>query len=158
MHDAEFRQAEKDWHSFVAKLTERLIEIDDTIPELPVKDVVGQTCLLLMQMHECLAHHICASADIQDLPRRSIYFRSDAVQGMERAGFGHLPMPTPPPTPKQLKLTRVTDSHTSPPLGMYLKSESLRDKLRGEQVSRREEGLVCSLLRPNWTGQPELLW
>ncbi|CZT24595.1 uncharacterized protein RCC_10320 [Ramularia collo-cygni] len=41
LHDAEFRQAEKDWHSFVEKLTERLVEdVDDTIPELPVKDVV----------------------------------------------------------------------------------------------------------------------
>ena len=40
MNDAEFRQAEKDWHSFVEKLTERLTEIDDTVPELPVKDVV----------------------------------------------------------------------------------------------------------------------
>lgn len=41
MHDPDFRQAERDWHSFVAKLTEKLIEIDDTIPELPVKDVVS---------------------------------------------------------------------------------------------------------------------
>lgn len=41
VHDAEFRQAEKDWHSFVEKLTEKLVEeVDDTIPELPVKDVV----------------------------------------------------------------------------------------------------------------------
>ena len=40
MHDAVFRQAEKDWHSFVEKLTEKLIEVDDTIPELPYKDVV----------------------------------------------------------------------------------------------------------------------
>ncbi|KAK3627255.1 hypothetical protein LTR56_019355, partial [Elasticomyces elasticus] len=40
VNDAEFRQAEKDWHSFVEKLTERLVEIDLTVPELPVKDVV----------------------------------------------------------------------------------------------------------------------
>ncbi|KAK5687624.1 hypothetical protein LTS10_001764 [Elasticomyces elasticus] len=40
INDAEFRQAEKDWHSFVEKLTERLVEIDDSVPELPVKDVV----------------------------------------------------------------------------------------------------------------------
>lgn len=43
MHDAEFRQAERDWHSFVTALTEKLIEVDDTIPELPVKDVVSPT-------------------------------------------------------------------------------------------------------------------
>ena len=40
VHDAVFRQAEKDWHAFVDKLTERLIGIDETVPELPVKDVV----------------------------------------------------------------------------------------------------------------------
>lgn len=40
MHDPDFRQSEKDWFSFVEKLSERLAEIDDTIPELPVKDVV----------------------------------------------------------------------------------------------------------------------
>ena len=40
-NDAEFRQAERDWYSFVAKLTEKLTEIDDTVPELPVKDVVS---------------------------------------------------------------------------------------------------------------------
>lgn len=41
MHDADFRASERDWHSFVDKLTERLIDIDDTVPELPVKDVVS---------------------------------------------------------------------------------------------------------------------
>nr|POF05978.1 hypothetical protein CFP56_53365 [Quercus suber] len=41
MHDAEFRQAEKDFYSFLEGLTEKLTEIDDTIPELPVKDIVS---------------------------------------------------------------------------------------------------------------------
>ncbi|QIW94556.1 hypothetical protein AMS68_000074 [Peltaster fructicola] len=40
MHDPDFRQAERDWFSFVEKLTERLTEIDETVPELPVKDVI----------------------------------------------------------------------------------------------------------------------
>ncbi|KAM0722506.1 hypothetical protein Q7P37_001947 [Cladosporium fusiforme] len=40
MHDPDFRQSEKDWFSFVEKLTERLAEIDDTVPELPVKDII----------------------------------------------------------------------------------------------------------------------
>ncbi|KAK5115440.1 hypothetical protein LTR85_009900 [Meristemomyces frigidus] len=40
MHDADFRASERDWHSFVEKLTETLTQIDDTIPELPTKDVV----------------------------------------------------------------------------------------------------------------------
>lgn len=43
MHDADFRQAERDWYSFVTALSERLIEIDDSIPELPVKDLVSFT-------------------------------------------------------------------------------------------------------------------
>ncbi|PPJ55783.1 hypothetical protein CBER1_01601 [Cercospora berteroae] len=40
LHDPDFRQSEKDWHSFVEKMTETLTTIDDTIPELPVKDVI----------------------------------------------------------------------------------------------------------------------
>ncbi|SMR52123.1 unnamed protein product [Zymoseptoria tritici ST99CH_3D1] len=31
LHDADFRQAEKDWHTFVEKMTETLSEIDDTV-------------------------------------------------------------------------------------------------------------------------------
>ena len=38
-HDADFRQSEKDFDSFIEKLTEKLIEKDETIPELPAKDV-----------------------------------------------------------------------------------------------------------------------
>ncbi|KAI9843011.1 MAG: hypothetical protein M1837_006642 [Sclerophora amabilis] len=40
MHDADFRSSEKDFDSFVAALTEKIIEKDETIPELPVKDIV----------------------------------------------------------------------------------------------------------------------
>ncbi|KAI5370454.1 hypothetical protein Slin14017_G013330 [Septoria linicola] len=40
LNDPNFRQAEKDWHTFVENMTESLATIDDTIPELPVKDVV----------------------------------------------------------------------------------------------------------------------
>ena len=39
-HDADFRQSEKDWKSFVEALTEKLTEKDETIPELPPKDLV----------------------------------------------------------------------------------------------------------------------
>ena len=39
MNDPEFRQAEKDFYSFVEAMTEKLTEIDESIPELPVKDV-----------------------------------------------------------------------------------------------------------------------
>lgn len=41
-HDADYRTAKKDWDTFCESLTEKIIERDDTIPELPVKDVVRQ--------------------------------------------------------------------------------------------------------------------
>ena len=54
VNDADFRQSEKDWHTFVDKVTERLIEIDDTVPELPVKDVVSihSTSTSLLRMSD----------------------------------------------------------------------------------------------------------
>ncbi|KAI4242068.1 MAG: hypothetical protein LQ352_007312 [Teloschistes flavicans] len=39
VHDADYRQSKKDWDAFVDKMTERIIEVDDTIPELPPKDL-----------------------------------------------------------------------------------------------------------------------
>jgi len=57
VNDAEFRQAEKDWHSFVEQLTERLAAIDDTIPELPVKDVVSTKVTADLHLHHHHHHH-----------------------------------------------------------------------------------------------------
>ncbi|KMU90708.1 hypothetical protein CIHG_08668 [Coccidioides immitis H538.4] len=42
-HDSDYRTSQKDWEAFVEKLTEKIIEKDSTIPELPVKDVVDAT-------------------------------------------------------------------------------------------------------------------
>ncbi|KAL6866678.1 hypothetical protein J3F83DRAFT_119114 [Trichoderma novae-zelandiae] len=39
-HDGEYRRALKDWQSFVETTTQTLIEVDDTTPELPAKDVI----------------------------------------------------------------------------------------------------------------------
>ncbi len=39
MHDADYRQSKKDFDSFVESLTEKVIEKDETIPELPPKDL-----------------------------------------------------------------------------------------------------------------------
>ncbi|KAI1387828.1 uncharacterized protein F4822DRAFT_293360 [Hypoxylon trugodes] len=39
-NDAEYRRALKDWESFVETITEKIVEVDDTIPELPIKDVI----------------------------------------------------------------------------------------------------------------------
>ncbi|KAL2019378.1 hypothetical protein VTK56DRAFT_9669 [Thermocarpiscus australiensis] len=38
-HDQEYRRALKDWESYVTTLTEKIIDADPTIPELPFKDV-----------------------------------------------------------------------------------------------------------------------
>ncbi|KAH6618737.1 hypothetical protein C7974DRAFT_400746 [Boeremia exigua] len=40
LHDPDYRVAVQDFNDFVGKLTERIVEIDVTIPELPVKDIV----------------------------------------------------------------------------------------------------------------------
>jgi hypothetical protein len=40
VHDADYRQSQKDFNSFVECLTEKIIEKDETIPELPPKDLV----------------------------------------------------------------------------------------------------------------------
>lgn len=39
MHDADYRQSKKDFDSFVEALTEKIIEKDETVPELPPKDL-----------------------------------------------------------------------------------------------------------------------
>ena len=39
LHDADYRQSKKDFDSFVECLTEKVIEKDETIPELPPKDL-----------------------------------------------------------------------------------------------------------------------
>lgn len=39
-HDPDYRQSWKDWESFVESLTEKIAEVDETIPELPPKDLV----------------------------------------------------------------------------------------------------------------------
>lgn len=38
-HDGEYRRALKDWNSFVECTSETVIEADETIPELPIKDL-----------------------------------------------------------------------------------------------------------------------
>ena len=50
VHDADYRQSQKDFNSFVESLTEKIIEKDETIPELPPKDLVSiylYACLIL---------------------------------------------------------------------------------------------------------------
>ncbi|KAL8736092.1 MAG: hypothetical protein Q9181_002554 [Wetmoreana brouardii] len=39
VHDADYRQSKRDWDAFVENMTEKMTEIDETIPELPPKDL-----------------------------------------------------------------------------------------------------------------------
>lgn len=39
-NDPEYRRSLQDWNSYVESLTQRIIAVDPTIPELPLKDVV----------------------------------------------------------------------------------------------------------------------
>lgn len=39
-HDDEYRRSLKDWQSFIEATTQSIISIDETVPELPTKDVV----------------------------------------------------------------------------------------------------------------------
>ena len=69
MNEAEFRQAERDWYSRVEKITEQLTDIDDTIPELPVKDVVS-TGIMVQQIHS--ADRSIRRPDLSNLQRRAV--------------------------------------------------------------------------------------
>ncbi|KAH0564976.1 hypothetical protein GP486_001639 [Trichoglossum hirsutum] len=40
LHDKDYRNAQRDFETYVERLTEKVIEKDDTIPELPMKDLV----------------------------------------------------------------------------------------------------------------------
>lgn len=39
-HDADYRVSKNDWDTFVDAMTEKIVEKDETIPELPAKDLV----------------------------------------------------------------------------------------------------------------------
>ena len=39
VHDANYRASKTDWDTFVASLTEKIVEADETVPELPPKDL-----------------------------------------------------------------------------------------------------------------------
>lgn len=46
LHDPDFRAAFQDFSTFTEKVSEKIVELDETIPELPVKDVVSLIVLL----------------------------------------------------------------------------------------------------------------
>ena len=54
MHDPDYRQSWRDWESFVESLTEKITVVDETIPELPPKDLVHRIFLPIWQHTDIL--------------------------------------------------------------------------------------------------------
>jgi hypothetical protein len=48
VHDPDYRAALQDFQTFTEKLSEKVVEVDELIPELPVKDVVSPNESLLL--------------------------------------------------------------------------------------------------------------
>lgn len=74
VHDPDFRQAENDFKAFLDVMTEKLIEVDDTVPELPVKDIVGLHLAFIGPSDK-------DALDLPDIQRRALLKRSYALQG-----------------------------------------------------------------------------
>jgi hypothetical protein len=58
VHDPDFRVSFQDFTTFAEKVSEKIIEADETIPELPVKDVVSEddlvVAMVLTSMHRSI--------------------------------------------------------------------------------------------------------
>lgn len=76
VHDPDFRQSWKDWESFVETLTEKISEIDETVPELPPKDLVCEP----FEANTVVANLLCTG--LPNLPRRQVQQRPDPIQGV----------------------------------------------------------------------------
>jgi hypothetical protein len=50
VNDPDYRASLGDFKSFIERLSERIIEIDDTVPELPVKDLVSAKLPLIFAL------------------------------------------------------------------------------------------------------------
>lgn len=117
VHDADFRASEKDWHSFVENMTEKLIEADDTVPELPVKDVVRRT-------HNIFWWVICSYTNltmqgVSDISRRAIQQGPHAIQGASYGGAKIAPLAAEARSRvHELSANAPGHSHTSPLHGM----------------------------------------
>jgi hypothetical protein len=49
VHDPNYRASLKDFDSFLEALTEKIMEVDETIPELPIKDIVSTQKILVVE-------------------------------------------------------------------------------------------------------------
>lgn len=68
VHDPDFRQSWKDWESLVDVLSEKISEIDETVPELPPKDLVSHSTRSVCQSFG-MADPV---AGLSYIPRREI--------------------------------------------------------------------------------------
>ena len=80
VHDADYRQSKSDFDRFVECLTEKIVEKDETVPELPSKDLVifskshPTTITLIWTLYRLSAYTaISDSVQIQH-PIRSVLF------------------------------------------------------------------------------------
>lgn len=60
--------AVQDFNDFIGKLSERIIEIDETIPELPVKDIVS---VIYLAIQNIVTHKIRCIEYIEVLVQRT---------------------------------------------------------------------------------------
>lgn len=88
MHDPDYRVAVQDFNDFIGKLSERIIGIDETIPELPVKDIVSVVTLyaeskLIASGVPNLSRYVffCTRRTIIDTGRHSFLKGPYAIQG-----------------------------------------------------------------------------
>jgi hypothetical protein len=73
VHDPDYRTSLKDFTSFVECLTQKVVEADETIPELPVKDIVPLTFLYT----RFLAFN--TKLDLPNIPRYSFHLRPNSI-------------------------------------------------------------------------------
>jgi len=77
VHDPDYRQSWKDWESYVETLTEKISEVDDTIPELPPKDLVRPAAStifgsVLIQARRCFGSTATSDSLLIQLHTKSV--------------------------------------------------------------------------------------
>ncbi|QDS70534.1 hypothetical protein FKW77_010339 [Venturia effusa] len=61
MHDPDYRTSQKDFNSFLEVLTQKVVEADDTVPELPVKDIIMRIYRDIRFSKDPTPYKVCSS-------------------------------------------------------------------------------------------------
>jgi hypothetical protein len=77
VHDPDFRTSWKNWESFVETLTEKIMEVDETIPELPPKDLVSKWTSFSRACSDQTTQRYSGSIEMSDSPRIRLRTRFD---------------------------------------------------------------------------------